>query len=98
MGHDVAPVAGGIADGEQDRLVFPPGLSQGFFPPRIPVHGIMGMLQEIRAGLVDEVIHTGLPLRNANRCDSSAITAIARTAEQAGSFIAGIPAKDNPGR
>ena len=43
--HDMTPVAGGIADADQDRLVLGAGGGQGFFTPGIPIHGIMGVLQ-----------------------------------------------------
>src|ERR1700730_11947113 len=42
--HHVTPVAGGIADREEDRLVLAPGLLEGFVAPRIPVDGIMCVL------------------------------------------------------
>ncbi len=54
MGHDVAPVAGGVADGEQNRFVFPASPLQGFLAPRIPVHGVVGVLLKVRARLVDQ--------------------------------------------
>ena len=43
--HHVTPVTGRIANADQDRLVFLPGLLQCFFPPWIPIYGVMGMLQ-----------------------------------------------------
>ena len=49
--HDVAPMAGRIADAEQDGFIFVFGPLQGFLSPRIPVHGVVGVLQEIGAGL-----------------------------------------------
>ena len=48
--HDVAPVAGAVADAEENR---PPEASGGFkrlIPPGIPVHRVVGMLQQVRAG------------------------------------------------
>ena len=47
--HDVAPVAGGVADRQQDRLTAAPGLGQRLRPPRPPRHRIVLVLQQIRA-------------------------------------------------
>ena len=49
--HDMAPVAGGVADREQDRPVGALGLGQRLLAPRPPVHGIVGVLQQVGAGL-----------------------------------------------
>ena len=58
MGHDMAPVTGGITDGEQDGFVFVSGQSNGLFVPRMPVHGIIGMLEQVRAvGGIESVGH-----------------------------------------
>src|SRR5262249_29001613 len=58
-------VAGGIADREQDRPVGALGLGQRLFAPRPPVHRVVGVLQQIGAGLVAEAGHAlafpGLP-------------------------------------
>ena len=48
--HDVAPVAGGIADREQDRLVAALGLGQRRRSPRPPVDRVVLVLEQI--GLV----------------------------------------------
>jgi len=56
MCHHMAPVAGGIADRQQDRLVFAPGPLQRFGPPAIPVHRIVRVLAQVRAGLVGEPV------------------------------------------
>jgi hypothetical protein len=47
--HHVAPVAGGVADGEEDRLVLRPRLREGFVSPRAPVDRIVRMLEEVGA-------------------------------------------------
>ena len=49
MGHDMAPVAGGIPDGEEDGFMFFCCAAEGLISPRVPVHGIMGMLLQVRA-------------------------------------------------
>jgi len=43
--HDVAPVAGGVADAQQDWAVLFLGAPQRLFPPGEPVHRVVGMLQ-----------------------------------------------------
>ena len=54
--HDVAPVAGGVADAEQDRLVLAPGALERLGAPRVPVDRVVGVLAEIRARLVDQPV------------------------------------------
>src|SRR5204862_2061850 len=56
MRHDVAPVAGGIADRQQDRLILLLGLGERFGPPWPPIHRIMLMLQKIGAGLAAKAV------------------------------------------
>ncbi len=48
VGHDVAPVAGGIADRQEDRLVLAPRRLEGLGAPRAPVDGVVGVLKEVR--------------------------------------------------
>src|SRR6202011_2529523 len=55
-GHDVAPVAGAVADAQQDRLVFGPRSRQRLLAPWIPVDRVVGMLEEVRTGLLREPI------------------------------------------
>ena len=76
--HDMAPMAGGIADREQDRPVGAPGLGQRLLAPRPPMNGIFGMLQQIGAGLGTQAIHAGcsprlpsLLTRRTRECRSS---------------------------
>ena len=57
--HDVAPVAGGVADREQDGPVAALGLGQGFRTPRPPVHGVVLVLEEIGARLAGEAVCGG---------------------------------------
>jgi len=54
--HDVAPVAGGVADAHEDGFVFFAGAGECGVSPGIPVHGIVGVLEEVGAGLVDEFV------------------------------------------
>ena len=45
--HDMAPVASGVTDREQDRAAERVRLGQGRGTPRPPVHRVIGMLQQI---------------------------------------------------
>ena len=54
--HHVAPMAGAVADAQKDGLVLPPGLVKRLAAPGVPVHGILGMLQEIGACLLFEMV------------------------------------------
>lgn len=54
--HDVAPVAGAVADAQKDGLVLVPGFLKGLAAPGVPVHGIFRVLQEIGAGLAGQVV------------------------------------------
>jgi hypothetical protein len=56
MGHDVAPVAGGVADGDEEGDVAPPGLGKGLLAPLAPVGGIVGVLQQVGAVGEDEPV------------------------------------------
>ena len=51
--HHMAPMACGITDAQQDRFVLAPSALQRLLTPGIPVHGIIGVLQQVGAGLVD---------------------------------------------
>ena len=67
--HHVAPIATGIADGEEDQLSFLFGLVQGFFAPGVPIDRIVGVQEKIRAGLVGQPIDVTLrwPLCRSSR-------------------------------
>src|SRR6478672_4964339 len=54
--HDVTPMASGVADGEEDRLIFASGPEKRFFAPGIPIDGVLRMLQEVGRLLVSEII------------------------------------------
>ena len=55
--HHVAPVAGRIPDGEEDRPVLGARPLEGLVAPRVPVDGIVGVLEEVRARLLGETVH-----------------------------------------
>ena len=58
--HHMTPVAGSIADGKKDRQLFLLRAAQRLRPPREPVHRVVLVLQQIRAGFVGEAVgHDG---------------------------------------
>ena len=62
--HDVAPMARRVADREEDRLVLAACFFESFRAPGIPVHGIVGVLQQVGTLLVSKSIgvHVAKPL------------------------------------
>ncbi len=54
--HDVAPVTGGVADREEDRLVLVPGPLERLGSPRVPVDRVVGVLKQVWTRLVREAI------------------------------------------
>jgi len=55
--HDVAPVAGGVPDGQQDRDVPPARLSERLTRPLPPMHRVVGVLTQVGGGRRSEPIH-----------------------------------------
>ena len=56
--HDMAPVAGRVADGKEDWPVGFPGPSARLLSPRVPVYGVVSVLAEIEARLASETIRS----------------------------------------
>ena len=56
VGHDVAPVARGVAHREQDRLPFVCGFLESLFAPRVPVDRVGCVLEEVGTGLGRESV------------------------------------------
>jgi len=54
--HHVAPVAGRVAHGQEDRLVLLPGLSERLRPPGVPVDRVARMLEQVGAVFVDQPV------------------------------------------
>jgi hypothetical protein len=54
--HHMAPVARGISYGKEDRFLFLFRPCKGILTPRIPVHGISGMLEKVGAFFVNQTI------------------------------------------
>ena len=58
--HDVAPVAGRVADREEDRPILVARPFERLSPPGIPVDRVVGVLEEVRARLSGEAVgHEG---------------------------------------
>jgi len=55
--HDVAPVARGVADADEDRDVTPLRFLKRFFAPSVPSDGVAGVASEVRAGGVLQRAH-----------------------------------------
>jgi hypothetical protein len=49
-------VASGIAAGKQDGFIFGFGFSKGFVAPGVPIDRVVGVLEEIRGGFVDQAV------------------------------------------
>ena len=67
--HDVAPVAGGVTHGKEDGLVLAARFVERFRSPRIPIHRVVGVLQQVRTLLVGQpvgVIHSETPGNSAD--------------------------------
>ena len=54
--HHVTPVTGGITDRQEDRFLGFARLLNSLVVPGIPIHRIVGVLQQIRTGLVGQAI------------------------------------------
>ncbi len=60
--HHVAPVAGRVADREEDRAVFVAGARQRLLAPGVPVDRVVAVLKQVGAGLQRESIGHGSSL------------------------------------
>jgi hypothetical protein len=54
--HHVTPMAGRVPDREKDGHVLAAGPIAGFFAPRVPIDGVMGVLQEVRTDFARESV------------------------------------------
>src|SRR5262245_5902410 len=91
--HHMAPVTGGIADREQDRLVGALGLFQRRRVPRPPIDRIVLMLQEIGRGFLRQAVLVG---RCCGRCHKAIMPVMTdRSNDPAGQT--GVPESFRPG-
>ena len=65
VGHHVAPVASGVAHRQQDRPALAGGPFQGLVTPRVPVDRIVGVLEEVGAGLGRESVGVRIGVHSA---------------------------------
>ena len=54
--HHMAPVAGGVADGEEDGAVLLAGELEGVWAPFVPVNGVVGVLLEVGAAGMEQAV------------------------------------------
>src|SRR5437764_15280148 len=51
-----APMAGGVPYAQVYRLVFDTRSRESFLTPRIPLHGVVSMLLQVRTGLGEQAV------------------------------------------
>ena len=57
--HDVAPVAGRVADAQEDGLVLLARLGEGLLAPRKPVHRVVLVLEQVGRFLPRQAVRIG---------------------------------------
>ena len=73
--HHVAPVAGRVADGEEDGTVLLAGQAERLLAPWVPIHRVVGVLQKVGALFLDQPVRTALgDFLGARRADLAAGT------------------------
>ena len=83
--HHVAPVAGGVADREEDRLLLAPRLLERLLAPGIPVHRVVGVLEQVGALLADQPVGLAVRLDPAQRAERGGEGDRPRSARSGGS-------------
>lgn len=56
MGHDMAPVAGAVANAQKDGLILCTCFGKSLLAPGIPVHRVIRVLEKVRACLIFQMI------------------------------------------
>ena len=69
--HDVAPMTSGIPNGQEKGLIFFLGQIESFLSPGMPIHRVVGVLQQVRARLVNETVRRPGRVRISHGTDSS---------------------------
>lgn len=60
----MAPMTGTVANGQKDGLILLASFHEGFFGPWVPIHRIIGVLDQIGAKtLIQSIRHKGNRLR-----------------------------------
>ena len=67
VGHHVTPVAGRVADRQQDRHIALAGRGERFGPPRVPVDRVVAVLPQVRRCLVGQPVHVADPTEVGSR-------------------------------
>ena len=65
--HDVAPVTGGVADGEEDGFAFGLGPGKRFLAPGEPVDRVVCVLEQIGTLLLHQAIRVPVSARGLSR-------------------------------
>ena len=52
VGHHMAPMAGSVANAEEDGLVLLASLGEGLLAPWVPIDGVVSVLEQVRGGFV----------------------------------------------
>ena len=60
MFHYVAPMTGRIPNADQQEFILLFSFFKGLIAPWIPIHRIMGVLEQVRAAFMDELIGIGM--------------------------------------
>ena len=58
--HDVAPMAGGVADAEENGFVLVARFGEGRLTPGKPIHRIVRVLEQVRGLLAGQMIRVGV--------------------------------------
>ena len=69
--HDVTPMTSGIPDRQEQGLILILGQPERFLTPGIPIHRVVGMLQQVGACFVNETVRRTGRVRISHGPDSS---------------------------
>jgi hypothetical protein len=72
--HDVAPVAGRVADRDQHRPVLATRALPGLVPPRVPVDRVLAVLAQVGARLGSQTVRSAVGVRHARQAKSGGVT------------------------
>ena len=62
LAHHVAPVAGCVADRDEQRHVATPSFGEGLVAPLVPVDRVVGVLEQVRGRGISQPVHGPQPL------------------------------------
>jgi hypothetical protein len=58
--HDVTPVARAVSNRNENGFVLSFGFCESLFAPRVPIHRVVGVLEQVRALFVSESVRLSL--------------------------------------